>query len=219
MLCTPKDKAITTLSSMPECAIMSKYDDLLKEAKAKAEAFTLTAKEYIPKMYNALREEDPNISPDDARDRIQKDCVGIWSRRTVLEALPSEAKDPKKQKAGRLSRMEHISAAFSAAQRMLIAKKEIQINTSGKCIAPDANQSNNGLDSNISQRSQYNEELEHYHNILLEFSLPRGDIMGRLIDDLAEVEDKDTPLWFSGEIDRHSGNVINARIGRSNIKN
>jgi hypothetical protein len=204
MLCTPKDKAITTLSSMPECAIMSKYDDLLKEAKAKAEAFTLTAKEYIP---------------DDARDRIQKDCVGIWSRRTVLEALPSEAKDPKKQKAGRLSRMEHISAAFSAAQRMLIAKKEIQINTSGKCIAPDANQSNNGLDSNISQRSQYNEELEHYHNILLEFSLPRGDIMGRLIDDLAEVEDKDTPLWFSGEIDRHSGNVINARIGRSNIKN
>jgi predicted aconitase with swiveling domain len=33
--------------------------------------------------------------------------------------------------------------------------------------------------------------------------------MGRLIDDLAEVEDNDTPLWFSGEIDRHTGKVIN----------
>jgi hypothetical protein len=53
--------------------------------------------------------------------------------------------------------MEHRSAAFSAAQRMHIAKKEIQINTSGKWIATDANQTNNGLDSNISQRTQYNE--------------------------------------------------------------
>ena len=57
---------------------MSKYDDLLNEAKAKAEAFALTAREYIPKMYNALYEEDPNMSPDDARDRIQKDCAGIY---------------------------------------------------------------------------------------------------------------------------------------------
>jgi hypothetical protein len=149
----PKGYIYYESSNISESSIMSKYDDLLKDPKAKAEAFTLTAKEYIPKMYNALREEDPNISPDDARDRIQKDCVCIWSRRTVLDALPSEAKDPKKQKAGRLSRMEYRSAAFSAALRMHIAKKEIQINTSGKCIATDENQSNNGLDSNISQRS------------------------------------------------------------------
>jgi hypothetical protein len=74
-------------------------------------------------MQKALREEDPNISADDARDRIQKDCAGIWSRRTILDALPSEVKDPKKQKAGRLSRMEHGFAAFSAAQQMRKAKK------------------------------------------------------------------------------------------------
>jgi hypothetical protein len=167
---------------------MSKYDDLLREAKANAEAFALTAREYIPKMYSALREEDPNISPYDAKDRIQKAC-----RRTILDALPSEAKDPKKQKARRLSRIEHRSAAFSAAQQMYIAKKEWV------------------------KKNGYNEELQHHDNIAFEFCLPRGDIMGRLIEDLAEEEEKETPLWFSGEIDRHSGKVINVRIGRRTI--
>ena len=173
---------------------MSKYDDLLNEAKAKAEAFALTAREYIPKMYNALYEEDPNMSPDDARDRIQKDCAGIWSRRTILDALPSEAKDPKKQKAGRLSRTEHRSAAFSAAQQQM--RKEIQINTNGKSIATDEYQTNNNSESTISGRRGYNQELQHYDKIAFEFSIPRGDIMGRIIDDLAEEEDKDAPLWF-----------------------
>jgi hypothetical protein len=71
------------------------YDQLLKEAKAKAEAFALTALEYIPKMYYALRTEEPNLSPDDARDGIQKDCVGIWSKRTIVDALPDEARSKK----------------------------------------------------------------------------------------------------------------------------
>ena len=70
----------------------------------------LTAKEYIPKMYLALRDENPNFTPEDARDRIEKDCVNIWSKRTILDALPDEAKDLKKQKAGRLSQNEVNSA-------------------------------------------------------------------------------------------------------------
>jgi hypothetical protein len=81
---------------------LSTYDQLLEEARGKARALILTAKEYIPKMYVALRNEDSNISPDDARDRIEKDCGGIWSKRTILDALPDEAKDRKKQKASRL---------------------------------------------------------------------------------------------------------------------
>jgi hypothetical protein len=97
---------------------MTKYDELLKEAKAKAEAFVSTAREYIPKMYDALRNEDSNLTPEDARDRIQKDCIGIWSKRTILDALPDEAKDLKKQKAGRLSKKDHVSAAFSAASEL-----------------------------------------------------------------------------------------------------
>ena len=60
---------------------MSEYDNVLNLARTKAEAFRSTAKEFIPNMYAALLKENQNISPIDARDRIQKDCVGIWSRR------------------------------------------------------------------------------------------------------------------------------------------
>jgi hypothetical protein len=94
---------------------LTEYDKLLEEARAKAEAFRSTAKEYVRKMYLALRNENPNHTPEDARDRIEKDCVGIWSKRTILDALPDEAKDLNKQKAGRLSQKEANSAAVSAA--------------------------------------------------------------------------------------------------------
>ena len=79
-------------------------------------------------MYKALRNENSNISPEDARDRIEKDCVGIWVKRTILDALPNEAKNQEKQKAGRLRQKEHNSAAFSAAAS---AKRKIMISLQG----------------------------------------------------------------------------------------
>jgi hypothetical protein len=94
---------------------LSEYDDILERAREAAEQFKSTAKEFIPKMYKALRDENPNISPEDARDRIEKDCVRIWSKSTILHALPDEAKNKEKQKAGRLRQKEQNSAAFSAA--------------------------------------------------------------------------------------------------------
>jgi hypothetical protein len=77
---------------------MTSYDQLLEEARTKAESFKSTAREYIPKMYLALRNENQNLTPQDARDRIEKDCVGVWSKRTILDALPDEAKDLEKKK-------------------------------------------------------------------------------------------------------------------------
>jgi hypothetical protein len=94
---------------------LTEYDKLLEEVRIKAEAFRSTAREYIPKMYWALRDENSNLTPEDARDRIENDCIDIWSKRTILDALPDEAKDLKKQKAGRLSQKEANSAAVSAA--------------------------------------------------------------------------------------------------------
>jgi hypothetical protein len=71
-----------------------------------------TAREYVPKMYQALRKENHEIPPAEARDRIEKDCVGIWSKRTILDA-----KNPEKQKPGRLGQTKRNSAAFSAAHQ------------------------------------------------------------------------------------------------------
>jgi predicted secreted Zn-dependent protease len=51
---------------------LTEYDDLLQEVKTRAEAYRSTARVFIPKMYNALRDEDPNITSQDARDRIEK---------------------------------------------------------------------------------------------------------------------------------------------------
>ena len=84
--------------------------------EAKVQSFQQsTAKDYVPKMYWILRAENPELAPEDARDRIEKDCVGIWSRRALLYALPDEAKDSKRQIAGRLRQKEANSAAFSGS--------------------------------------------------------------------------------------------------------
>jgi hypothetical protein len=108
---------------------MSTYEELLEEARTKVQTFQQsTAKEYVLKMYRILRAENPELSPVDARYRIGKDCVGIWSKRTVLEYLPDEAKDIKKQKAGQLRQKKTDSAALAAAPE----SKQILLDVQGR---------------------------------------------------------------------------------------
>jgi hypothetical protein len=78
-----------------------RYDDLLEEARAKANAFRVSANQYVRNMYLALRNENPNITSEDARERIEKYLLGIWEKRTIVDALPDEAKAPIKQKSAR----------------------------------------------------------------------------------------------------------------------
>lgn len=71
---------------------MSEYNNLLEQAKLQVnglrDRLISTAKRFIPKMYSALRNENPHITPEEARDRIEIDCIGIWSKRTILDVLP-----------------------------------------------------------------------------------------------------------------------------------
>jgi hypothetical protein len=109
---------------------MSTYEELLEEARTKVQSIQQsTAQEYVPKMYRAFRDANPDLASEDARDRIEKDCVGIWSKRTILDALPDEAKDLKKQKAGRLRQKGANSAAPAAAH--LNNKKSIILENNG----------------------------------------------------------------------------------------
>jgi hypothetical protein len=76
--------------------------------------------------------ESKDISPEDARDRIEKDCFGIWAKRTILDALPDEAKNRKKQESGRLAQKKRNFAAVSAAPEAGAAK--IILDTNGRSI-------------------------------------------------------------------------------------
>lgn len=110
---------------------MTSYDDLLKEVRTRvADIQKLTSREFIPRMYTELCNENSGITPEDARDRIETDCVGVWSKRTILDALPEETKDPKRQKAGRLRQKKSNSAALTAAPE----SREILIDTQGRGI-------------------------------------------------------------------------------------
>jgi len=76
---------------------MSHYDDVLQEARAKA---THSAKEYIPKLYHILVDEEHKTA-EDARKIIEHDLISYWAKATVTKFLPQEAKDEDKVKAGK----------------------------------------------------------------------------------------------------------------------
>src|SRR4051812_9335454 len=120
---------------MKNSIIIRSYVELLTEVRTKVEGFlTSTADEYIPKLYRALRNENRDMSVQEARKRIQNDCAGIWARRTIRHAMPDEAKDQKKQEAGRLSQKKAKSAAFSAAQLSYKKDTQVIISNSGRTI-------------------------------------------------------------------------------------
>jgi hypothetical protein len=138
-----------------EGSTLSEYDSLLSEVRAKADAFRSSAREYIPKMYAALGTENQSISPLDARDRIEKDCVGIWSKRTILDALPDEAKNPEKQESGRLGQKKRKSAAVSAAPLpQQESQEQVMIDTNGVEVGgPEVHPSNPELSPDIKSRT------------------------------------------------------------------
>jgi hypothetical protein len=223
---------------------LSEYDDILEKAREAAEQFRSKAKEFIPKMYKALRNENANISPEDARDRIEKDCIGIWSKRTILDALPDEAKNQEKQKAGRLRQKEHNSAAFSAAPsspQQEEKKKIVVAAVQGKSVAEDipltsdvsasnssrsvvdtanANSTQTGLENqiNVSELKECSscQELkaENSSNIL-DFEFPLPlESVRQYIIRSFNVYKIRDQIWFSGTFDKRTGKVLTATTGR-----
>jgi hypothetical protein len=76
----------------------SHYDDILNELRQKGERL---ANQYIVELYNILRDEE-KMPPEDCRDKIEHDCVDLWSKATIRKYLPPESKDPKKRRAGKM---------------------------------------------------------------------------------------------------------------------
>jgi hypothetical protein len=87
------------------------YNRLLEQAR---EAGASTARTWIPKLCQALREEDKNLSKEDIRDRVEKDCAYIWSKSTIRTYIPGEFKDLQKQEAGRKGREKQLEETIPA---------------------------------------------------------------------------------------------------------
>jgi hypothetical protein len=66
----------------------SQYDNLLKQARG-------SAKYWIPQLCLALKEENSNnLSNEDIRDRVMKDCIFIWQKEDIIrDALPDAIKE------------------------------------------------------------------------------------------------------------------------------
>jgi hypothetical protein len=208
---------------------LSKYDDLLEYARTKAEAFRSSAKEYIPKMYESLRRENPDISPEDARDRIEKDCVGIWSKRTILDALPEEAKNKEKQKAGRLRQKEHNSAAFSAApfQQQEEKKKIVVATIQGKSVEEDiprtsdlSSTNNSSLSEDSTANSNSIQAHLQYHKAISD--LKECSSCQELQAENIELRDalrKSTQLKTADQVSKHSSSSDSGSQLENNISN
>jgi hypothetical protein len=89
----------------------SNYNRLLEQAR---EAGASTARVWIPKLCQALREEDKNLSNEDIKDRVEKDCAYIWSKSTIRTYIPDEFKDLQKQEAGRKGREKQLEEPIPA---------------------------------------------------------------------------------------------------------
>jgi hypothetical protein len=210
---------------------MSAYDDLLQQAKLRVEGLRIelrsTARELIPKMYQALKEENPRIIPEDARNRIERDCKCIWSNRTILEALPDEAKNLEKQKAGRLRQKGLNSAAFSAAQ----------LGHGSSYNGPPKIRKGKPWDLQIKECESCQELLSE--NMDLKEALTKATVLTRAEEIAQHASDKKEPIfrfefhipsedvrryiatlntdgcWFNVTIDIKTGKVVTATVGRS----
>jgi hypothetical protein len=86
---------------MTEESPHSEYNNLLRQAKG-------SARYWIPKLCNALRNEDSKMSNEDIRDRIEKDCIETWQKATIRDALPEEYKDKLKVEQGKKGREKQL---------------------------------------------------------------------------------------------------------------
>lgn len=89
---------------MSQEAGYSNYDNLLIQARG-------SAKHWIPRLCEALKKENPEMIVDDIRERVKKDCISIWQRDTITDALPVEYKNKRKQEAGRKGRQRQLEQA------------------------------------------------------------------------------------------------------------
>jgi hypothetical protein len=84
----------------------------------------VVAKFLIPKLCAALKRENPDYSNYDIREIVEKDCIEIWQKATIRDALPDEYKEKMRQEQARMS---HTRYETGSEQALLLLTKAVII--------------------------------------------------------------------------------------------
>jgi len=207
---------------------MSKYDDFLTQLK---EDHKTTAEMAIKRLYKLLKEEELNLSNEDMYDRILKDCLVIWARATIIENMPDELKDSERQEAGRRGaeakkKLLRVTNDGNVAREVpansnLFEQKQIESQTLEQGSTKRNNTSSTIVDKetddnypistvdNPASSSSHNDGRSPF-----EFSLRVQDVLGYLMPIIPKKGHEKDQMWFSGVLDKSTGVVVSATIGR-----
>jgi hypothetical protein len=209
---------------------MSKYDYFLKKLK---EDHRTTAETAIRQLYLLLKEDDPNLSNEDIYDRILKDCLTIWARATIIANMPEELKDKERQESGKRGAEEKKKqqlmvthdgnvASVDLAKSSSVEQKEQEFKTLAQQTPLNKNDTYFGMvnkeveECPISTIDHPASSSSNNENLLpFEFSLPVRLVLGSIVPLLPKKkEDDEERMWFSGVLNKSTGEVISATVGR-----
>jgi hypothetical protein len=202
---------------------LSHYDEVLEEARNKA---TSSAKEYIPKLYDILTQEEHKTA-EDARKIIEHDLLEYWSKATVTKWLPQETKDQEKVKAGK--------QGAKATNLVLAGGQTVTTNSDeSNAVSPNSNEDkDNPLEIENDFLKEKNAELEDALKKTEQFKpatqlqeskvslIDPNNLLEKTVlteetvfEWLAKRHDKQTCFYF----DTYGTNLLNSRI-IENLKN
>jgi hypothetical protein len=131
-----------------EMSSNSNYDQVLNELRQKGEKL---ANQYIVELYIILRDEEKML-PEDCRDKIEHDCVDIWSKATIRKYLPPESKDPKKRQAGKMG--------GEKKRAMLLVAQQNTGEEGARTILAEDDSDNQNKQESETFHNQLNQQLE-----------------------------------------------------------
>jgi hypothetical protein len=139
-------------------------------------------------------------------------------RKNNIGCLPDEAKDLKKQKAGRLRQKKANSAAVAAAQ-FTEKKVKVMIDTEGKSINNSIPQPNTTLMSSNDPPSpsadNHNQVQNNGDLVNFEFFIPMQEVWDYIFPLICGKESGAYPICFTGVLDWRTRQVIFPAIGKT----
>lgn len=153
----------------------------------------------------------------------------IWARATIIENMPDELKDSERQVAGRrgaeakkkllrVTNDGNVDRDAPANSNLFEQKIESQTleqgstkrdNTSSTIVDKEVDDYPISKMDNPASSSSHNKGLLHF-----EFSLRVQDVLGYLMPIIPKKGHEEDQMWFSGVLDKSTGKVISAAIGR-----